>query len=553
MDTSASNLWIYRDGRQHISGRKLVTDLRNGLEELTPTSSQDALLAVLLRAGEMECALDDARWPGAHVAAKLTDLLALALVGRPMQQVRLREASRRLVGEFPAELTVSRPEGFAYYALHPLDFADLLSQINLSTGCAFVVGIRSIGTTLSAIVAACLSEMGVSADRSTVRPLGHPYGRTCRFSLQQRQAIAAALSRGADFLVCDEGPGRSGSSFLSVAEALEGEGVPRDRITLLCSHQPQIDRLCADGAPQRWRRYKSLATGMTRRLPCEAGEYLGGGQWRRVLIPNADEWPASWPQMERLKYLARDGGRIWTFQGHGHYGEIVHQREQLLSGSGFGVSYLGWESGFGGHELVTGAQLNAKNVSRYLLRRLAEYCAWRPRAFPASVSGQEARQLESMVTFNVEAEFGRAPDVSLDLVRPVICDGRMHPTNWRRSKNSWLKFDGSMHGDDHFFPGPTDIAWDLAGVCIEWQLTPEARAYFLDEYIRISGDNPGCRIADYEVAYSAFRLAWSKMAAASMSGTDEAPRLWKEHSKYRATVSQLLNTRQEALAVSPQR
>ena len=28
------------------------------------------------------------------------------------------------------------------------------------------------------------------------------------------------------------------------------------------------------------------------------------------------------------------------------------------------------------------------------------------------------------------------------------------------------------HGDDHFFPGPTDIAWDLAGTIVEWELAP---------------------------------------------------------------------------------
>jgi hypothetical protein len=42
---------------------------------------------------------------------------------------------------------------------------------------AAVVGVRSIGTALSAIVAAVLNANGWQAHRFTLRPGGHPYTR----------------------------------------------------------------------------------------------------------------------------------------------------------------------------------------------------------------------------------------------------------------------------------------------------------------------------------------------------------------------------------------
>lgn len=548
IDISGANLLVYREGRKRVVGGDLIAQLRGCLYALATAPNQDSALTALLQAGELECALSDAH-PKAGVIASITDRVA-ALVcndrrGGPSYAEALRIAAESLDGiSVHQELTLSQPEGFAYYALHPLDFADQVAQIELRSSSAFVVGIRSIGTTLSAVVAASLSHRGVQGSRTTVRPTGHVYQRRCGFDSYQQLAIRTALQHDAEFLICDEGPGRSGSSFLSVAEALEQAGVPRERITLLCSHQPDVDSLCAPDAARRWRRYRSVGSGLTKRLPSQAGQYLGGGEWRRVFCAHEDEWPATWAQMERLKYLGRDGRSVWKFQGHGHYGDAIHQREQLLSDSGFGVAYLGRESGFGAHQLISERAATPGDVDEALLRRLAEYCAWRSRALPASVSPQNVEELQAMATGNTESEFGWSPEIKLEVRCPTLCDGRLQPAKWRLTDTSrWVKLDASMHGDDHFFPGPTDIAWDLAGVCVEWKLNREARVCFLDEYRRLSVDDARGRIADYEFAYSAFRMAWSKMAAASTQGSDDAPRLWRDYLRYRAVLEELLRAR----------
>ncbi len=476
-ERSTANLIVYRDGRERVSAVVLLRQLGAALANLRSESTDEAWLSALLRAGELECALCDAGSQNARLAAAISDELA-RVVCRANRVSSSGSASHETAQQLLAsisdegELIVSRPEGFAYYALHPLDFADLIHAAGFKTSHVHVVGIRSIGTTLSAIVAAKLNASGTSASRTTVRPAGHPYDRRTTFTGLQRNVIRQALARDVLFLVCDEGPGRSGSSLLSVAEALEQQGASCDQVILLCSHQPQVEELCAPRGAERWRRYGSIAPGMTKRLPAEAGRYLGGGEWREFFIGHEDAWPAAWPHVERLKFLSRDQQKLLKFEGYGPYGEQVRQREQLLAASGFGAAHLGHESGFGIQELIGGNQPGVAEVSPALLRHMAKYCAWRAAAIPATVSEHGLRQLEHMAAANVEQEFGFAPELRLDVERPAVCDGRMQHYEWRNvGYERWIKLDASTHGDDHFFPGPTDIAWDLAGICVEWRLT----------------------------------------------------------------------------------
>jgi hypothetical protein len=548
---------IFRDSRRRTSTPELVGAVRKSLRGLASQAPIDSLLNLLLQAGELECALSDA---GASPeicehAARLTDLFADAAIAKDADvaddsRLIAREASSILDGiQDSSALSVSVPEGFAYYALHPLDYADLIARSRIEAATAMVVGIRSIGTTLSSVVAAKLRaeqrSRGFRAPRVwlgrekntirrfTVRPTGHPYDRQCMFDPALRANIADALAIDAMFLVCDEGPGRSGSSLLSVAEALEREGVPRSRILILCAHDPNIAALCAPDAEHRWSRYRVAAAGMTKRSPANAAEYFGSGEWRTHFFSSQESWPAVWPQMERLRYRSADDASLLAFEGHGPYGAAVRERQQALSNAGFGLPYLGQDAGFGRYQFVKGRLARANDISTRLLKHMAEYCAWRARAF--TVSGTDTSQLEAMARVNYERQFGVArDDLMLAVERPVICDSRMMPQEWLRADDGrWLKLNPAIHGDDHFFPGPCDIAWDLAGTIVEWNLPPAAREYFLAEYRKASGDDPMTRIAAYESAYAVFRMAWSAMAGASVGDAEEESRLLRDYDDYR--------------------
>src|SRR4029077_5287099 len=100
--------------------------------------------------------------------------------------------------------SISPPEGFTYYALHPLDFARVIAQLPPEPRPCAVIGIRSIGTTLSAVAVASIRVAGRSSSRITVRPTGHPYARQTEFDREQYQWIRKRLVEKAGLAIVDE-------------------------------------------------------------------------------------------------------------------------------------------------------------------------------------------------------------------------------------------------------------------------------------------------------------------------------------------------------------
>ena len=103
-----------------------------------------------------------------------------------------------------------------------------------------VVGIRSIGTGLAALVAA-----GTHAPLpATVRPQGDPFRRELRVD----PSLVAEWRAGELVAIADEGPGMSGSSFGAVADLVERQGA---RCELYPSHPgdlgPAALRVIASG------------------------------------------------------------------------------------------------------------------------------------------------------------------------------------------------------------------------------------------------------------------------------------------------------------------
>jgi hypothetical protein len=550
---SGLNLLVFRGDQRCASGKELKAVLTAQLEQVRSRFSQRDLLGALLRAGELECGVADASPEAASSCERLTDQIAAALlIGEQAASVdsnpqklhvqSLLNAARDL----PAfeQFSISIPEGFAYYALHPLAYADAIQRIPMSD-CLLVFGIRSIGTTLSAVAAAAARARGIAAERITVRPQGHPYNRTAEFTAEQMTVIRNAVSCGASFAVVDEGPGLSGSSFLAVAEALEQAGAPTEKIILVSSHAPKIDALCAENAARRWQRFCCMPAGGEARRPSEAEEFIGGGQWRNRLYPSEPEWPASWTSFERLKYLSPGGPdeqRLFKFAGLGHYGEVVLEREKRVAAAGFALMPREESDGFVSYPWIvysktSGRPASSSDLSARILARLADYCAFRQRTFAVELSNLNA--LQQMADHNLR-ELGLDLPVELRLERPVIADGRMQPHEWLWSANgTLLKTDSGSHGDDHFFPGPTDIAWDLAAAIIEWQMNEQHTTQFLDRYRHASGDDARARIDGFIKAYAVFRLAYFLMAENAMSGQGEQVRLQSAAATYRAVLTRM--------------
>jgi len=292
--------------------------------------------------------------------------------------------------------------------------------------------------------------------------------------------------------------------------------------------------------------------------------------------------------MERLKFLSADRKRLFKFEGFGGFGEEVLQRANSLADAGFGPAVENAGDGMLSYSVVQGLRLipndlnplvipngsspaatpNSSNpllipngVSREesalnhaisgeqpaahlfprdLLQRIADYCAFRGQAFRTHETRKS--QLGEMVEFNLRSEFGDPLNFTpglLDTENPVLVDGRMQPYEWILQENgTLLKVDGTTHGDDHFFPGPTDIAWDLAGTIVEWNLDENATEFFLDSYLRASGDNARHRIAAFVLAYLTFRMAYCGMALTTVIGTPEEARLQAAYHTYQHRLAE---------------
>jgi hypothetical protein len=546
----ALNLLVFRDSRQRISGPALKSAFLRHLQFWRERSRPQDVLGALLRAGELECAICDSRpsldsavsaarvgVTSAQLYMSITDRLAEALLApdSAVDALGLNAALSQAV--VPDLLELSPPEGFAYYALHPLAFAEVLAKLHGLPARLAVIGIRTIGVTLSAVTCAAARACGLAAERISVRPHGHPYNRIMKFSPQQGDFIRQQASLEAGFLVVDEGPGLSGSTFISVAEALVDAGVPRERIVLICGHEPDFDSLRADEASRRAKAFRWVAVSSEPRRPARAEVFIGGGQWRRHLFIDETQWPPSWTSMERLKYSSVSPSgvrRFFKFLGFGHYGRRVFTRESLVADAGFGPVPRRESSGFASYPWTDGRPMVRKDLSADVLARLAAYCTFRATAFAADQPDLSA--LEQMAEHNAR-ESGMEASPLLRLERPVLADGRMQPHEWVRTpEGRMLKTDSGSHGDDHFFPGITDIAWDLAGAIVEWNMSQDHVHRFLSAYRRLSGDDAARRIADFITAYALFRWAYCLMAAGALEGSDEAPRLERAAAQYRAAL-----------------
>jgi hypothetical protein len=501
---------VYRSTHHRESSALVRAELRRAL------ATDPSALEALLRAGELECALVDADHPDARTAEALTDALAACYLGEATSDAaRLGELLDRLA--LPESLELKIPEGYAYYALSPAAYAELARSLDRSS-CAppAVIGVRSIGTSLSAVVKSALR-----GERISVRPGGEPWARALCWSDAQRAFVERLQRTAAEFLIVDEGPGMSGSTFLAVAEALERCGVAARRIRILCSHPLQPEQLLAADARARCARYRWHSIGGWRAPP--GSRDVSAGEWRALLYADPADWPACWPQRERVKCVSADGRWLDKFEGMPPYGSPALERAQRLQRLGLGPTAAAISGGFVRFGMLRGRPARSSNLDAAWLERLARYCALRAREFAVSEASVHTRELHELLACNVHEAFGIAlgERLPIELRVPVIADARMQPHEWLVCDDGQLrKTDGHGHGDDHLLPGPCDIAWDVAGALVEWRMDRAQREHFIALYVREAGDDIEPRLPAYEAAYCALRLGELTYAAVSCEGDD---------------------------------
>jgi hypothetical protein len=385
-----------------------------------------------------------------------------------------------------ALLTLRRCEGYAFYAVYPELYLEAARA--LPPG-AIVIGLRSIGTGLAALAAAASGAQAAV----TVRPVGEPFTR--RIAAGPGLARLIAGNRERDFVIVDEGPGLSGSSFGGTADWLEALGVAPERIRFMPSHGGDLGPEAKAEHRARWNArprhvaafedvllggatplahwFEDITGPATRPL-----EDLSGGRWRaRSAYPD----PAVDPGREARKYLLESerGTFLLKFAGLDAIARAKLARARRLFEAGFAPEPLALRHGFLLERWVEGEALAGTPPC------LGDYLAFRAETFPAAAPGADLARLAAMARYNLAQAAGEGAERLLDTwtperleamqgaVEPVHVDGRLHRWEWIVTGGGVLKTDAVDHSVAHDLVGCQDIAWDVAGAAVELDLAPD--------------------------------------------------------------------------------
>ena len=543
-----------------------IATMRHGLERHT------RLVGALIDAGQLLQGVADADFAALNAdrRTRASDALIHYVGAIARAVLRSWKTSFAEIGDSPAsprpdglpsKVELRTPEGFAYYAVYPEAYIDAARRLRL-TAHPIVIGIRSIGTTLGAVVAAALN----ASPPITLRPHGEPFARQVTIAAELEQEL---LGRDAHYVIVDEGPGQSGSSFGAVADWLQERGVRLERIAFLPSHAGPPGPHASPAHRARWH--------LAQRVPADFGGTLrelarrwvssdsplidiSAGEWRRYVYASGDDWPAATPAWERRKFLAEVRGEklLLKFAGLGAIGRRKLGMARALHAVGLTPEPLGLVHGFLVERWCEDAQRLGPDEKP--ITELAHYIGARARLFPADPdSGATLAQLLEMSRRNIGLALGDAAirplahwPLRLDaLSRRVVrvrTDNRLDRHEWLRlADGRLLKTDALDHHAAHDLIGCQDMAWDVAGAVVEFELAESEAGALTGATERASGSDVDRELlAFYRVAYLAFRLGQASLAA-QMHGSDaaETARLNAAAARYAAEAQRLLlqNTR----------
>lgn len=488
-------------------------------------------LAQGLLDAEFEAAGADAWGPLHHALARFT--LAAARIHAGLDAALPTLPVERL----PGQITVTEPEGYALYGVDPQQYAAAAAPLAGKVG--LVIGLRSIGTGLAAVVAVAVDSPMLPV---TLRPVGPPFDRRIRITEGLRKEFRGAIAGGFDVAVVDEGPGLSGSSFGAAADLLESLGLPPHRLRFFPSHPGNPGPRAPERHRLRWRsaqRHPAEFAPLLERGGAFAEftrcENLSAGAWRDTWWdPGDPARPLACPSREQRKYCfhAADGTRwLAKFAGLGAGGERKAGLARRLSGAGFTPEFGGLRRGFmlwrwrDDCRPAHGITLDRERV----VERLAEYLAarWRIGDLGEEAGGAGAAELLDMAASNTGEALGDRVAEQLRerwggeienlqrRRRPIFTDNRMHPVEWLVTPGGELiKTDAVDHAVGHDCIGPQDLMWDVAGAEVEWELDGAEVARLTAGIERRCGwRGDAASAAFHRACYLAFSLGWSTMHA----------------------------------------
>lgn len=488
--------------------------LRSVEAEPPGLARHSALVGAFIRAGELVQGLVDARFeqdradratPGGDAGAGLMLSLAEAV------DSSWRSGFRADIGaalHHAARLKCAGPvrtrlgEGYAHYALYPESYLTAARHSGLDARCR-VIGIRSIGLGLAAIVAAALG----ARPPISLRPVSHPFSREIR--AEPHLVAGDVADRDVHFAIVDEGPGLSGSSFAAVARWLFAQSVAPGRVHFFPHHEGEPGPQASAETLAVWR--------AVRRHPASRFDVVAGptgverwiadlvGPLRQPLLDitvrdpaGPDAAPPADTRFARRKFLADGEGGRWLvkFAGLGDLGERKLGDAAALAAAGLSPAVGGLRHGFLVQRWVDGEPTAAAKRDG-VPRRIGRYLAFRSRRLGKPTAGADLERLREMALVNTQEVLGADAAARLSaffadhpvlrhVMRPMRTDNRLHAWEWRHSGHAVIKLDAVDHCEAHDLVGCQDIAWDVAGAIVEHGLSRDEAAELCAE-IEVGG------------------------------------------------------------------
>ncbi|HKO51448.1 MAG TPA: hypothetical protein VJV79_27255 [Polyangiaceae bacterium] len=540
---------IYGDASSEMSVADFAAEVSSRVGDLEGLQS---LRAILIACGQLEQLVLEANQATSDLrdsAQRATDHAAAAFytvwsrenvraprpnwqIGRELQDLRAQLARLTLAEGAVGRLNL--PEGFAFYALYPEQYCAAAvaywGRHGPGQGCTHVLGLRSIGTTLSAAVAVVLRAGNAIHRRYSVRPYGQPF--------QRQIELTKPIAGDERVLVVDEGPGLSGSSFFAAYSALNALGVAARRQVYFCAHPHPPGKMASRTIHTFWQQAErfvasnhdssiSTAGGLCSTIRYELSRHFGtrvlsledisGGRWRGQAFAESTSWPAAYAAFERPKLIARlaDGRRVVLK----YYGQVLRPdavaqqvdwsdraAARQISSSDSSVATI---HGYVARYWLEGELLSVGDKSDAILERLAKFVASRP-----------------WQRLNDERSAARAY---------YGATGALGPQEWLRALDGRVvKLPETLAGYDHTAVRSEPLGWDLAAVVVEWQLTVPETEQLLASFRAHSGlsaDAP--EISPHIRRYACFCMAKARFCADQSAGW-EASRLENEAVRYAA-------------------
>ena len=575
-------MWVYADREinQCIAEEvEALTDEWRVALLLPPGLPRHALcVRMLIRAGMIWQARADHDfamrgediWPRPDAPDRALTLACADLVSESVQSAMQkpidpcpREIFRALMRD-ERILRMRIPEGFAFYDLYPEFMIGPARHLPHGDD-VFVIGLRSIGTTLGAIVA----SVAQTKNLASVRPVGEPFNRTLAVSDDWTATI-----RHADCVaIVDEGPGLSGSSFAAAGRAVT-QAMGRDAIVFLPTHagEPGIaadtkdralwhnarkivmDRTLFDDGPFARANWFAYIIG-----PALHVTDVSGGRWRTALGLDESVWPPCDPMQERVKFRIQtaQGNYLLKFSGLTPLAEQAFAQARDFASRGFGLMPIAERHGMTLWPWCEGARPLSRRDKAQIVPMLADMLAFRAAHWTSGPSGASVHDLYEMARVNLTEALGEAGAARLAVWRPhldaiaaeaepVRIDGKLDCHEFLKIPDGrFVKTDALDHHAAHDLIGCQDIYWDVAGATIEWILSRAETEFLCDQIDR------ACRFARpretlgfYLMAYTAFRLGAATMSVEALAQVNpaEARRFQRRVQFYRETAQALLQS-----------